>query len=101
MGAQLARDVPFSAICWSSLEPVRFLSSRCPTIVESFGPFMSLCDKIFLSHISRQGENSSELWVMKQMLHVSLRQTSQQAFLQEVLLLLPHARLMLLKHEGR
>lgn len=23
MGAQLARDVPFSAICWSTLEPVR------------------------------------------------------------------------------
>ncbi|MCI15710.1 mitochondrial carrier protein MTM1-like, partial [Trifolium medium] len=23
MGAQLARDVPFSAICWSTLEPTR------------------------------------------------------------------------------
>jgi solute carrier family 25 protein 39/40 len=23
VGAQLARDVPFSAICWSVLEPVR------------------------------------------------------------------------------
>lgn len=23
VGAQLARDVPFSAICWATLEPVR------------------------------------------------------------------------------
>jgi solute carrier family 25 protein 39/40 len=28
MGAQLARDVPFSAICWSTLEPVRIYSSN-------------------------------------------------------------------------
>lgn len=26
MGTQLARDVPFSAICWSTLEPVRIYS---------------------------------------------------------------------------
>jgi len=24
MGAQLARDVPFSAICWATLEQVKF-----------------------------------------------------------------------------
>lgn len=24
LGAQLARDVPFSVICWQTLEPVRF-----------------------------------------------------------------------------
>jgi solute carrier family 25 protein 39/40 len=29
MGAQLARDVPFSAICWSTLEPVRIYFSNC------------------------------------------------------------------------
>ncbi|XVF53452.1 hypothetical protein PTKIN_Ptkin05aG0100300 [Pterospermum kingtungense] len=28
MGAQLARDVPFSGICWSTLEPVSFRSFR-------------------------------------------------------------------------
>lgn len=26
LGAQLARDVPFSTICWGTLEPVRLLS---------------------------------------------------------------------------
>ncbi|KAA8533648.1 hypothetical protein F0562_030918 [Nyssa sinensis] len=29
LGAQLARDVPFSAICWSTLEPVRFFLLSC------------------------------------------------------------------------
>lgn len=29
LGAQLARDVPFSAICWAALEPVRNFLSSC------------------------------------------------------------------------
>lgn len=35
MGAQLARDVPFSGICWSTLEPVSFhlLELEAPMVI--------------------------------------------------------------------
>lgn len=40
MGAQLARDVPFSAICWPTLEPVRSISSNLCTSCVRFCIFI-------------------------------------------------------------
>ncbi|XP_052491289.1 mitochondrial carrier protein MTM1 isoform X4 [Gossypium raimondii] len=36
MGAQLARDVPFSGICWSTLEPARQMHSKLNGTIQEF-----------------------------------------------------------------
>ena len=45
LGAQLARDVPFSAICWSTLEPVRY------HLFEHFNGCSMISYRVLLLHI--------------------------------------------------
>ncbi|XLR19560.1 hypothetical protein S83_047472, partial [Arachis hypogaea] len=72
--AQLFRDVPYSGICWSTLEPSFFTDKK----------------KNFLAS-----------WVMKQLQPLSLGQILLLVLLQEWSQLLPHVHLMWQKLDGK
>lgn len=92
MGSQLARDVPFSAICWSTLEPVRFIILSYECLVVFINNILHLLSQSFLFLLSRW-EGNLLIWleVMKPMRWLFLVQISQLVLLQEALQLLPHA----------
>jgi solute carrier family 25 protein 39/40 len=53
LGAQLARDVPFSAICWATLEPVSFYYLEKHDFSNIFGSHLLNAKLLFLQ-IRRQ-----------------------------------------------
>lgn len=107
LGAQLARDVPFSAICWSTLEPVRYHLFQTLQWIH-YGFLFSLAparksNSLTLSPAAlwRSGEEFLDWWVIKPVQPASLGQTFPLVLSQELLQLLLRVHLMWQKPGGR